>query len=252
MKKPALLGLVLGLVLAAGCSSSSTRNSMTAGTGGDSASNMAGSGAAAGGGTQEGKACRTDAQCMAGLSCVSSVVGTTVFHHCARSCSKTQPCHDDEMCLTSTGNANDVFCRKTIKEASKPCGPGVTSYCELPLDCIFPDVVEGIPVGTCFNYCLLPTSSARLPSDVLVSCPNGLTCARVGDPDVGLCAMTAARDAMCGFEIGKLCAAGDDCVMDDVSGASTCYQDCTKNGMCANGKPCTPIDSSTSICADAQ
>ena len=246
------------LAIAAGCSTSDRKSDMEATTGsGGGGAGKGGSSAAAGSGSgsgsaQEGKPCRADADCSSGLSCVISVIGDFGFRHCARGCSKTEPCMDGEMCLTSTPSPDDSYCRNAVKEAFMPCGPGQTSFCEPPLTCIFPDEGVGTPVGICFNFCQLPTSSITISeSAVLKTCPNGLTCAAaLGDPDVGVCSKTVGRGEMCSIESGTLCGSGDLCVTEDASGASSCYQDCTKDSMCSNGKPCTKIDPEASICAD--
>jgi hypothetical protein len=239
MNTRAWLPLVFGLVLAlTGCSTSSDKGSSAVGDSGTAT---------------EGKTCGTDVDCASGLSCVISVVASKEFRHCARSCSKDKPCMSGEMCLTATGSADDLFCRNAVSEPFKTCGPADTSFCAEPLDCIFSDVQNGVPVGTCFNYCLLPEHTVSISDPaVLRQCPSGLTCIALGDPDVGLCSMTAARGEVCGLEIGKLCALQDVCVIDDVSNDSRCYQDCSKDGMCSDGKPCTKIEPPVSICADPQ
>jgi hypothetical protein len=247
-----------------GCSTSTDKGPSTAGAGGTAGggagsgtdkagSSAAGSSGSGSGTATEGKTCRTDVDCVSGLSCVTSVVANTGFHHCARSCSKDKPCMTGEMCLTATGSPDDLFCRNAVSEPFKACGPADTSFCADPLDCIFSDVQLGVPIGTCFNYCLLPEHTMTISDPtVLTTCPSGLTCVPLGDPDVGLCSMTAARGDLCGLEIAKLCALTDICVIDDVSGDSRCYQDCSKDGMCSDGKPCTKIQAPISICADPQ
>lgn len=250
----AAAGFMIALVAA--CSTSDHKNASDAGavTAAGSGNGGAGKGgsAAGGGSAQEGKPCRADEDCESGLSCVISVIGDFGFKHCARNCSKTSPCKDGEMCRTSTSNPDDSYCRDAVKEAFKPCGPGNTSYCESPLTCIFPDEGVGTPVGICFNFCQLPTSSVSISDPaVLKECASGLICAAaLGDPDLGVCAKTVPRGEMCSIESGTLCGTGDLCVTEDASGASSCYQDCTSGAMCSNGKPCTKIDAQASICAD--
>ena len=244
--------LVVTCALLAGCSTSGDKKSSSgqdAGTagGGDNA----GSPAAGGGTKQEGDSCVNDGDCSDGLSCVISAIGNFGFRHCAISCVNDDACPDDAKCLTSTGSPDDLFCHHLVKEAFQPCGPGATSFCDLPLDCIFPTEFSGPPIGTCFNYCLLPTSTKTTDDpDILKQCPSGQMCAQLDDPDLGLCAMAVGRGEMCSLEGGKLCGTGDLCVTEDASGNSSCYQDCSTTDMCADGLPCTKIGPSTSICAE--
>jgi hypothetical protein len=257
MTRPACSGLAWLLVLT-GCSTSSDHGAMTAGAGGAggaSGGGKAGSTAAGGSGSvAEGKSCRTGTDCASGLNCVINVIEDVGFRHCARGCSKERPCMTDEMCVTATGSADDLYCRNQVTEAFKPCGPSDTSICAAPLGCIFSDVQQGVPVGTCFNLCQLPASKVTISDPtVLKTCPGALECvSALGDADVGVCSTTAPRGELCSLEQGKLCGQLDICVTDDVSGESRCYQDCSEDGMCSDGKPCTPIEPPVSICADPQ
>jgi hypothetical protein len=253
MNKLAILRLWLGAVLLFGCSTSSDKktdtNKSTAGSGGSSTSK--GSAGSAGGATnngtkKEGESCSNDADCATKLGCVISPVDSmTGFRVCARRCTADTECTmPDETCMTLTGKPADSHCWNFVKEAFKPCGPAATAVCDGDLECVYDDQGPSIPTGVCVNFCQIPGGMAQNDPSVLMTCPNGLSCVKLGDPDVGLCATAVARGEKCGLDNGTVCAEADICVTDvsnNAVGDSKCYQDCTDTMMCDAGKTCTDL-----------
>jgi hypothetical protein len=255
-------GLVLSLVFAlCACGSNTSDNTpMNAGAGGGAAgksaagSGAAGKGAAGSDATGTGTVpnggdCNNTAQCAPGLKCLLSVALKQPVQICAQGCADDNACAKGETCVTETTRAADSHCVKTVSDPFAVCGPSNTSVCQTPLDCIFSDLQAGaVPVGYCYNYCLLPGSSLMTSDPTLLKqCPSGLSCLPLGDPDVGLCAHEAARGSACGLDSSALCAATDLCITSINQSSGTvqdqlCYQDCTMDtGSCASGTTCNTI-----------
>jgi hypothetical protein len=258
VNRPAAFGIALGLAFALCACSSDNKDkppTMTAGAGGGGAAGK-GSAAGSGSGTAGGDAtgtgsvpngghCNNTSQCATGLKCVLSVVIDQPVQVCAHACADDNACAKGEICKTETGRPADSHCIATVKDAFAACGPAHTSVCAEPLDCIFSNVQEeAVPEGFCYNYCLLPGSTVNDPA-VLATCPAGLSCLPLGDPDVGLCAHEAARGGACGLDSSSLCNAADLCIttrsQNGIEG-QVCYQDCTTDPKsCAAGTSCDTI-----------
>jgi hypothetical protein len=239
------------------CACSSDNNNktptMTAGAGGGGAGkgSAAGSGNAGGGATGTGSVpnggdCNNTAQCGSGLKCVLSVALDQLVQVCAKPCADDNACAKGETCKTETGKPADSHCIGTVTDMFAACGPAHTSLCADPLDCIFSSVqTQTVPEGFCYNYCLLPGSSVNDPA-VLATCPAGLSCLPLGDPDVGLCAHEAARGGACGLSSNALCAGTDLCITSIDQNNSIqdqlCYQDCSTDATsCAAGSACKSL-----------
>jgi hypothetical protein len=177
---------------------------------------------------------------------VLSAVIDQLVQICAHPCTDDNSCGKGETCMTETGKPADSHCFSTVKDMFAPCGPAHTSVCAAPLECIFSTLqTQASPEGFCYNFCLLPGGSSTDPA-VLPTCPSGLSCLPLGDPDQGLCAHEAARGGACGFDSNSLCGAADLCITSIDQNNSIqdqlCYQDCsTDANSCAAGSTCKSL-----------
>ncbi|MEY4580855.1 MAG: hypothetical protein RL701_5558, partial [Pseudomonadota bacterium] len=62
------------------------------------------------------------------------------------------------------------------------------------------------------------------------------------------CAATVKRGEVCEPDSGKFCETSDFCITEADSDISHCYQDCTKDGTCADGKTCMPLPDGDKFC----
>jgi hypothetical protein len=221
-----------------------------AGAGGQATAGSGAGGSAGGtslGTRQPGDACNNTAQCATGENCVVSALGTDAVQICAKGCATDDDCDSGQTCVSETDKPTDAHCVTTATDAFTACGPSLTTICQTPLDCI-PSGLTDDNSGFCYNYCILPNATMTVMDDtVLHDCPNGLTCSSLGDPDVGLCAMTGATGDSCGLEMGKLCSSTDVCITeiapDGGVGDSNCYRDCTSSASaCPSGTTCMVVD----------
>jgi hypothetical protein len=175
-----------------------------------------------------GVRCDNDADCGAGLSCVSQADA----HYCSKACSDQDKCPDGYACDASTGSA---VCRFAIGRLAGAVGLGEsckTQPCEDGLYC----AGENNDYLFCYDMCS-PTDKCK-PTETCVTFEGG--------GKDGVCLTLSKLGERCDYK--SYCAEKLTCVMDGDSGL--CRKECDpkKRNQCPGGETCHDMGQGNGAC----
>jgi hypothetical protein len=229
----------------------------TGGTGGSSGGSGGGGGQSANAGSggsgdllEEGSTCTSDRECSSGLECMQAAVQGVGVRVCARPCTDDPECNGDVCGSPYTRRPQDAHCINIQQDQFGDCGPGHTAVCDPQRVCLyFPDVT----IGVCVNLCSPDGSADSDAGAPIGECQAPQACIEdiVATPDpsvmIGVCGTQAARNDVCGIEVGGFCGDDDLCAPDDPEAdesPSHCRENCSTSGTCVAGT-CTSVTDSS-------